>query len=327
MIQWVLSGVYRVSGEMGSYSPYPICGDAIIVQVADRFVGAMHMAEQSSEAKTYDVYESRFLGEALELRGRLEPPFDLPLVRLRGEYAPKDLVTHQISGWEWRPLEGTLTSEGSLPIFRIELHGEKGRSGSLVLSPWIQLGDVTQNPLWSDFFRYQLSVSNPWQLLVDYASLQTPLKRFLAASTASLSVFIMMRFRETPENRAIRTCIRNTLNKHKLIAQFADDLAVADTLWDNVCCYMLGCSFGIAVVEEIEERSFNPNVALELGFMLAIQKPVLVLKDKRVPNLPTDLVGRLYREFDSYNLEVTVEAVIDGWIEELRTLGLLSVGQ
>jgi hypothetical protein len=39
--------------------------------------------------------------------------------------------------------------------------------------------------------------------------------------------------------------------------------------------------------------------------------------------LPTDLAGRLYREFDSYNLEPTVKEAIGGWVDELRTFGEL----
>jgi hypothetical protein len=117
--------------------------------------------------------------------------------------------------------------------------------------------------------------------------------------------------------------LRQALSEEGLAAQFADEMSYADELWDNVCTYMLGSSFGIAVVEEIEERSFNPNVALEIGFMQALQRKLLVLKDKRVPMLPSDLIGRLYKEFDSYHMEETIPPVIRAWAEELRVLGLL----
>jgi hypothetical protein len=63
----------------------------------------------------------------------------------------------------------------------------------------------------------------------------------------------------------------------------ADDKDYTGDLWENVCLYMLGCRFGVAVFEEIDQREFNPNVAFELGFMTAHGKRCPLLKDQRKP--------------------------------------------
>ena len=73
-------------------------------------------------------------------------------------------------------------------------------------------------------------------------------------------------------------------------------------LW-NILTYIYGCRFGIAVFERIEDEAFNPNVALEVGYMMGLGKPVCYLKERTLRTLHTDLVGQLYSEFDVENCE------------------------
>jgi hypothetical protein len=56
-------------------------------------------------------------------------------------------------------------------------------------------------------------------------------------------------------------------------------------LWNNACIYMICCKFGVAILETISEQEYNPNVALEYGFMRALDKRVLFLADKGFQNL------------------------------------------
>jgi nucleoside 2-deoxyribosyltransferase len=81
--------------------------------------------------------------------------------------------------------------------------------------------------------------------------------------------------------------------------------------------YILGSKYGIAVFEEIDEREFNPSVALELGFMLAQNKRCLILKDRRMPRMPTDIVGKLYKEFDTYDITASITAAVESWIRDI----------
>ncbi len=108
--------------------------------------------------------------------------------------------------------------------------------------------------------------------------------------------------------------------KHELVnGQLlrADDKNYSDDLWENVCLYMLGCNYGVAVFEEIDEREFNPNIALELGFMMAANKRCLIMKDSRMPKMPTDIIGKLYKLLDTYHIEESIAACIEDWIHDL----------
>jgi nucleoside 2-deoxyribosyltransferase len=87
--------------------------------------------------------------------------------------------------------------------------------------------------------------------------------------------FIMIKF--TPELEPIVASIREALSPHGLVALLASDKSYEDDLLPNVKIYMWGCGFGIAVFDKLSAMEFNPNVAFELGFMLALQKPVLIL--------------------------------------------------
>jgi len=39
------------------------------------------------------------------------------------------------------------------------------------------------------------------------------------------------------------------------------------------------------------------------------------LKEKRLPRLPTDVVGKLYKGFDSYDIDATVSSDVGRWID------------
>jgi len=80
---------------------------------------------------------------------------------------------------------------------------------------------------------------------------------------------------------------------------------------------MLGCSKAIVVFEDVELREFNPNVALELGFILSQSKPCLILKEKRLPRPPADIIGHLWREFDSFRPDVTLEEQVSRWVVDI----------
>ena len=90
----------------------------------------------------------------------------------------------------------------------------------------------------------------------------------------------MMRLRDTSAHGDITESIKATLGKYGVTGLRADDKSYHDDLFPNVLTYLYGCSFGIAVFERLEEESFNPNVALEVGYMRAVRKPVRLLKDR-----------------------------------------------
>jgi hypothetical protein len=92
--------------------------------------------------------------------------------------------------------------------------------------------------------------------------------------------------------------------------------AYSEDLLTNIQAHIYGCRLAVAVFERILSNDFNPNVSLEVGYFLGLQKPICLLKKRTLPRLPSDLVGRLYLEFDSQDLEGTLCAAIDRWLRE-----------
>ena len=136
------------------------------------------------------------------------------------------------------------------------------------------------------------------------------------------NVFIAMRFRSGKQFVEMHDAVRSALAKYGLKGLRSDDKTYPHDgdLWNNICVYMMGCKFGVCIFEEIDEREFNPNVPLEYGFMRALNRQVLLLKDIRMPKMPADITGKLYRSFDTYNITLTIHEQISQWAE--RDLGL-----
>jgi hypothetical protein len=130
------------------------------------------------------------------------------------------------------------------------------------------------------------------------------------------TAFIVMQFLRTPAHDKIAATIKETLKKHNIIGLRADDKEYSDDLFNNIKTYMHCCDFGISVFERIEEDNFNPNVSIEAGYMMGLRKDVCLLKDKTLRGLPTDFVGKLYKQFDTQNIETTLPGQLEKWMED-----------
>jgi hypothetical protein len=130
------------------------------------------------------------------------------------------------------------------------------------------------------------------------------------------TAFIMMRFGRSPAHRKITEAIKKALAPFNIVALRADDKEYHPDLFPNVLTYMYGCRFGIAVFERIESDEFNPNVSLEVGYMMALSKPVCFLKDATLHALPADLIGRLYRPFDPQRPAASIPMELKKWCED-----------
>lgn len=86
---------------------------------------------------------------------------------------------------------------------------------------------------------------------------------------------------------------------------------------------MWACNYGVAVSEDIDERDFNSNIALEYGFMMALGKRVLLLKEQRMPRVPTDITGKLWKPFSIFDVHTTITQQIDAWAKDI---GLIHIG-
>lgn len=134
------------------------------------------------------------------------------------------------------------------------------------------------------------------------------------------NVFLMTRFdRKVPFLIQLDSEVRKALSAHGLNPLRADDkMYMRDrNLWNNVCVYMLGCSKGVAILEDRAANEFNPNVAIEYGFMRAMNRPTLLLADIAFRSVRADIVGILRESFDVTDIRGSVSPAIDKWVQEL----------
>lgn len=156
----------------------------------------------------------------------------------------------------------------------------------------------------------------------EHFHLEVPIRRLLADHPETgNNVFLIMRYSDHSALRSIVDAVKTSCETKGVSVLRADDRAYSDDLWDNVMTYMYACEAAIAVVEEINTREFNPNIAIEIGFMMAKCKPVLLLKDKAIQALPSDIAGKLYRPYDTYHVTETVPIQIEKWMCE-NNIGL-----
>lgn len=128
--------------------------------------------------------------------------------------------------------------------------------------------------------------------------------------------FLVMRFTTAKPFAKIVEIIKETGQKHRLEIIRADENEFHADLWGNVRTHLHGCGFGIAVYERIETDEPNANVGLEVGYLMAMNKPVLLLKDKTLQTLQADLAGKLYKQFDPHNPEDTLPDHLNKWLED-----------
>lgn len=152
--------------------------------------------------------------------------------------------------------------------------------------------------------------------LTGVAHLEPHLREFLNEHPdPDRNVFVMMRFLTSAQLDEVHSSIKNALDVRGFHAARADDRDYTGELWSNIEVYMTCCRFGIAVFEDIESRDFNPNVSLELGYMLGRRKRCLILKEQRLPDLPADVVHRLYKPFDMFNVSASVTREVARWVD------------
>jgi len=166
----------------------------------------------------------------------------------------------------------------------------------------------------------------------EFEQYDSALQKTLEKFPYEKSVFIMMPFGENDIRlRIITDTIKETLEEHSLCGWRADDLerSLMEDMWPNIVVNMLSCKYGIAVYvdrtlldryTDEQVTVFNANIALEVGFMKSRGLDVLLLKDKRLEKLHTDIISKLYEEFDFDDPEGCVKKSVTDWIKK-RQLG------
>ena len=131
------------------------------------------------------------------------------------------------------------------------------------------------------------------------------------------NVFVMMRYKENEGvHIIIEEMVRKALKNKGLKPQLAKDHTFTSQLWSNVKVYMDNCRYGVAIFEDIDKNDYNPNISIELGYMFGKRKKCLILKEKTIPTLPTDIMGHIYRNFDITHIRETMTEEIDHWVRK-----------
>ena len=180
---------------------------------------------------------------------------------------------------------------------------------SVAKSKGIQIGDVTLPNTILLPSRDQITLP---KRLVGY---KDEIEVFLKKHPYERNVFLMMAFRDA--TKRLRTSIRSVCAKFKLYLVIADEQRIIENdLNSNVLACLLGCKYGIAVFSRPEsQQMINPNVAYELGMMHREDKICLILKDRRLRALPTDLISYLYTEYSAGDRQSLVSQV-ELWIQD-----------
>lgn len=130
------------------------------------------------------------------------------------------------------------------------------------------------------------------------------------------TAFIMMPFGSTRVHCEIAQAVRTGLENRGMQGVRADDKEYHEDLFYNILTYIHGCGLGVAVFERLEMETSNPNVALEVGYLFAMRKPVCLLKDRTIQVLQADLVGKLYRNFEPQEPQDTIPPLVEKWLSD-----------
>ena len=125
----------------------------------------------------------------------------------------------------------------------------------------------------------------------------TSLRDFLRKNAFDRNVFIMVAYR-SHLNPLIKR-VKADLVRLGLNGIVARDHRITDDLNNPIAC-LLCCSYGVAIFDKAEAtQTHNPNVVYELGMMQLLKRRCVILKHKKLKAMPTDLLTRLYEDYET----------------------------
>lgn len=111
-----------------------------------------------------------------------------------------------------------------------------------------------------------------------YARLQSEyqlaLNEFSLVAPYGKSVFVMTKYPNTDANfqtgndkklERVISNVRKAIEENDYVGRLASDRKFHPILWKNIEVYLLGCSKGVAIVENKYAEEVNPNIAMEWG--------------------------------------------------------------
>ena len=125
------------------------------------------------------------------------------------------------------------------------------------------------------------------------------------------AIFMIMPFKT--EYKTIYQKIKTYMGAQGYKVIRADEKWFLTDVWPNVRLYLECCKRAIALFPN--EPKYNANVALEVGYMMCKGSPVLLLKEKGDFLLFSDIISRMFEEYDLSKLDEDLERILDSWIK------------
>ena len=133
----------------------------------------------------------------------------------------------------------------------------------------------------------------------------------LASQPFDKNVFVII---NVTKNDAMYGLVKERVERCGFNAVRADDASFWDITKDiyNPIAVLYCCKYGIALFDEPEKGSnYSPNVSYELGMMHLQRKECLILKHSTLPEMPFDLLSKLYKKYSDFD----VVKILDTWLK------------
>jgi hypothetical protein len=147
------------------------------------------------------------------------------------------------------------------------------------------------------------------------------LSQFHQGGNYDASVFIMTKFpegaaAEATQLQKVIDALEQGIKARGYVPRIASGPGYHRWLFDNVELFLLGCSHGVAIVEDKYLPELNPNVALEWGWMTGMGRDVLFLREKTFKHDRADWSGLRNAEFEWAYPEAGITAALGNFLPQ-----------
>lgn len=234
-----------------------------------------------------------------------------------------DILVYAPSGLRRDEVMPIMEEEEALDIFKTT---NKTEAESFANDSWLKrdniVADLDAKLLWSRtngestlLERYkEIMVLRDIDFKMSYMPMYSDAEMKFYEKYGHNAIFVIMPFRE--ELNKVYEIIKDIFASKGYSAIRADEKEFTNDLWENVRVYLECCNVAVAVFDKNDQDNYNPNVAIEVGYMLSKGNKVCLLKDKKLPKLPSDLISKMYKEYDSDDVEGTLPEQLGLWIRD-----------
>lgn len=234
-----------------------------------------------------------------------------------------DILVYAPSGLRRDEVMPIMEEEEALDIFKTT---NKTEAESFANDSWLKRDDIVADLdaklLWSRtngesalLGRYkEIMVLRDIDFKMSYMPMYSDAEMKFYEKYGHNAIFVIMPFRE--ELNKVYEIIKDIFASKGYSAIRADEKEFTNDLWENVRVYLECCNVAVAVFDKNDQDNYNPNVAIEVGYMLSKGNKVCLLKDKKLPKLPSDLISKMYKEYDSDDVEGTLPEQLGLWIRD-----------